>query len=99
MAMSLTKADLQAIKELIDGSIDERVPAIIDERVAAIIDERVPAIIDERVPALIKETVAPMFEEAIDDVKQHVAAGFVEVHEKLAELQDTVDTIQRTQQG
>ncbi len=44
MGMSLTKADLRAIKKLFDVSFDERVPKIIDERVPAIIDERVPKI-------------------------------------------------------
>lgn len=47
MGMSLTKSDLQAIKKLIDGSIDERVPAIIDERVPAIIDARVQPMFDK----------------------------------------------------
>ncbi|MEK7184274.1 MAG: hypothetical protein AAB701_02015 [Patescibacteria group bacterium] len=33
--------DLEAIKGIVDASIDERVPAIIDERVPTIIDEKI----------------------------------------------------------
>jgi len=89
--MSLTKDDLAAIKKLIDGSIDERVPAIIDERV--------PAIINERVPTIVQKIISAEVEKAVDEIKQHVAAGFEEIHERVIRVEGKVDAIAQVQQA
>lgn len=37
---------------------------------------------------LIDSTVRPIVEDAIEDSKRHTAAGFAEVHQKFAEIDD-----------
>ena len=88
MAMSLTKTDLQAIKQLVDGSIDDRVPAIIDEHVPTIIDERVPVIInghvptiiDEHVPAIIDERVSTIIDDRVPRIIDEHVPGIINEH-------------------
>lgn len=83
--MNLTSDDLQAIKQIVDTSIDARVPGI------------VKAEIDARVPGIVHKIVSRELEVAVDEVKQHVAAGFAEVHEKFALLQASIDEVARVQ--
>ena len=64
--MGLTKQDLDAIKGLIDNSIDERLPRIIDERVPAIIDERVPRIVQPMLDRLEKRLTVKIDQLTLD---------------------------------
>ncbi len=70
--MSLTKGDLQAIRQLMEDAVDTRVPPLIEK------------IIEEKVPPIVEKIV----EEKIEDAKRHTADGFAEVHGKFTEVYD-----------
>jgi len=78
--MSLTKTDLQAIKELIDTSIDTRVPAIIDARIQPMLDK----LEDRTYKRLIG--LETRLIERIDDLAMDTAKGFEEVHAKIERI-------------
>jgi hypothetical protein len=99
MAMSLTRDDLQAVKQLIDSSIDERVPKIIDERVPAIIDERVQPMLDKLEDRTFKRLsrlehrLNVRIDETNETLAQQVAAGFEEVHSKFEGVHDKFEGV------
>ena len=64
--MSLTKQDLDAIKGLIDNSINERIPKIINEQVPAIIDESVPKIVQPILDRLEKRLTVKIDQVTLD---------------------------------
>jgi beta-galactosidase beta subunit len=81
MSTTLTRDDLNSIGQLID------------EKVGNIVESKVGDLIETRVRPIIEQVV----EDAIEDSKRHTAAGFAEVHEKIANVQATVDRIERVQ--
>lgn len=91
--MSLTDDDLKAIKGIIDSSIDERVPAIVQKQ----IDDNVPAIVQKqisgRVPKIVKTIVSAELELAVDELRQHVAAGFAGVDDQFSKVYTELDEV------
>jgi len=86
--MSLTKTDLAAIKNIIDGSVDKKVPSIVHE----IIDKTVPGIVHREV----RQTVQPMFDELavrIDQLALSTAAGFNQMDERFEEVYQRFDRV------
>jgi len=78
--MGLTKNDLQAIKQLIDTSIDTRVPAIIDARVQPMLDK----LEDRTYKRLVG--LETRLTQRIDDLATDTAMGFQEVHAKIERI-------------
>lgn len=102
MGMSLTQDDLQAVKQLIDSSIDERVPRIIDERVPAIIDGRVQLMLDKLEDRTFKrlsrleDRLIKRINDVDDTLARQTTAGFEEVHDKITDLSVQLNSIEQT---
>ena len=88
MAMSLTKDDLQAVKQLIDSSIDERVPVIIDARVQPMINKLEKRLVRE-IDGLALD-VAKFSHETTDHFNK-LDSKFDNLSEKLASTADIAD--------
>ena len=93
MSMTLTKDDLQALKQLVDSSIDNRFSAIIDERVPAIINARVQPMLD-RLEAKLDKRLLYKFDELngkIEDLRRDVGKFSLETTNNFMELRDKID--------
>jgi len=89
----LTKDDLQALKQLVDSSIDNRFSAIIDERVPAIINARVQPMLD-RLEAKLDKRLLYKFDELngkIEDLRRDVGKFSLETTNNFMELRDKID--------
>ena len=109
MSMSLTKDDLQAVKQLIDSSIDERVPIIINEHVPTMINEHVQPMLDRLEDRTFKRLtrLEHRLNERIDETNEtlarQTAAGFEEVHNKIdnlsGQMHDIGQAVERVEQS
>ena len=100
--MNLTKDDLQAIKTVVDHTVDTRVKNIvdtaIDTRVKDIVDTSIAVAIDTQVKDIVDTAlntgVKTIVEDAIEGLARQTAAGFNEVHKELGELQERVGNVE-----
>jgi hypothetical protein len=81
MGMSLTQDDLQAIKQLIDDSIDERVPSIVNETVQTMLDKLEDRTF-QRITNLERRLIKRI-DDFDENLARRTAAGFAEVHGKI----------------
>lgn len=84
--MSLTAADLEAIKKLFDQSFDERVPRIIDERVPSIIDSRVQPMLDRLEKRLTRKLDGLTLQ--VGQFSLETTRNFINLNNKVDDLDD-----------
>jgi hypothetical protein len=92
-SMSLTLADLQAIKKLFDASFNEYVPKLIDERVPKLVQpmlDKLETCLDGKI-----DTLAHKIDELTLDVGQfslETTNNFIDLENRLNQKIDEVDT-------
>jgi hypothetical protein len=111
MAMSLTKDDLRAVKQLIDESIDNRVPKIIDARVQPMLDKledrtfkrltNLEGKLNERITNVTSNLEARLIrhmDELDDAMMIQTESGLQDIRNQLGEVNNTLGRVERGQQ-
>ena len=93
----MTKADLHAIKQLIDSSIDERIPRIIDRRVQPMLDK----LEDKTFKRMdnLEAKLTKRIDNLDDTLSLQMENGLQEVRVQIVGVQETVARIEQVQQA